>query len=185
MSEFKSKLIVLSAPSGAGKTTIANILVSRYSEMAISISATTRTKRPREKEGVHYHFLNISTFREYIEQNKFLEFEEVHGDYYGTLKSAVENLLDQEKIVVFDIDVKGALSIKKNYPQAILIFIKTPSLTELKNRLKNRKSEGAEAIQKRLTRIEYEYDQAEKFDYIVINDELEHAVDQIVDIIKV
>ncbi len=184
MSEFKSQLIVLSAPSGAGKTTIANLLVSRYPQMAISVSATTRTKRPREKDGIHYHFLDESRFKDYIEKDKFLEFEQVHDDYYGTLKSDVEKLLELGKTVVFDIDVKGALSIKRNYPQAILIFIKTPSLAELRNRLKKRKSESKEAIQKRLQRIEYEYVQADKFDYIVINDELEHAIQKIVDIIS-
>jgi guanylate kinase len=185
MSEFRSQLIVLSAPSGAGKTTIANILVSQYAEMAISISATTRQKRPREVDGKHYHFMEESRFKEYIKQNKFLEYEKVHGDFYGTLKSHVDQLLEMKKTVVFDIDVKGALSIKRTFPQAILIFIKTPSLSELKNRLKNRKSESEEAIQKRLQRIEYEYAQADKFDHIVINDRLKHAVQQIVDFISI
>jgi len=185
MTEFKSQLVVLSAPSGAGKTTIANVLVSQYPEMAISVSATTRQKRPREEDGTHYHFMEDVRFKEYIDQNKFLEYEEVHGDFYGTLKSHVDKLLGMNKTVVFDIDVKGALSIKRNYPQAILIFIKTPSLAELKNRLKNRKSESEEAIQKRLQRIEYEYAQADKFDHIVINDKLEHAVDQIIQLIVV
>jgi guanylate kinase len=175
---------VLSAPSGAGKTTIANKLVSRFSEMSISISATTRSKRPREKEGVHYHFISLAKFKDYIKTNHFLEFEEVHGDYYGTLKKDVEQLLKKGKTVVFDIDVKGALSIKSHYPNAILIFIKTPSLSELKNRLKKRKSESEEAIQKRLQRIDFEYSQADKFDYIVINDNLNHAVDQIIKLIS-
>ena len=183
MAEFKSQLIVLSAPSGAGKTTIANLLVDRYPEMEISVSATTRSIRPREIAGIHYHFIDESRFKEYINQKKFLEFEQVHGDYYGTLKSDVENLLELGKIVVFDIDVKGALSIKQNYPQAILIFIKTPSLTELRNRLKNRKSESEEAIKKRLQRIDFEYAQADKFDHIVVNDDLKHVVDQIINLI--
>ena len=184
MSEFRSQLIVLSAPSGAGKTTIANALVDRYPEMAISVSATTRKKRPREKEGIHYHFIDESRFKEYIEQNNFLEFEEVHGDYYGTLKSDVDKLLEMGKTVVFDIDVKGALSIKEIYPRAILIFIKTPSLSELRKRLKNRKSESEGAIQKRLHRIEFEYTQAGKFDHIVVNDKLDHAIEQILGLIR-
>ena len=185
MSEFRSQLIVLSAPSGAGKTTIANVLVDRYPvEMAISVSATTRPKRPREKEGTHYHFIDESRFKEYIEQNNFLEFEEVHGDYYGTVKSDVDKLLEMGKTVVFDIDVKGAMYIQQIYYMAFLIFIKTPSLSELKNRLKNRKSESEEAIQKRLQRIEFEYAQADKFDFIVVNDKLDHAIEQIVGLIR-
>ena len=182
--EFKSNLIVLSAPSGAGKTTIANLLVDNFPQMSISVSATTRSKRPGEQEGVHYHFIGLSQFREYIENDSFLEYEEVHGDYYGTLRADVEELINQGKTVVFDIDVKGALSIKKNYPDAILIFIKTPSLSELKNRLKNRKSESEDAIKKRLERIDFEYSQAGKFDHIVINDNLNHAVEQIIDLIS-
>jgi len=184
MSEFRSQLIVLSAPSGAGKTTIANALVDQYPELAISVSATTRQKRPREIEAIHYHFIEESRFKKYIEQNNFLEYEEVHGDYYGTVKSDVDKLLELGKTVVFDIDVKGALSIKKIYSQAILIFIKTPSLSELKNRLKNRKSESEEAIRKRLQRIDFEYAQADKFDHIVVNDKLDHAIEKILGLIK-
>ncbi len=179
MRKIHSQLIVLSAPSGAGKTTIAKMLTNRHPEMAISVSATTRPKRPREKDKRDYFFISQATFEENIKGKNFIEYEEVHGDYYGTLKSQVEELVSQSKIVVFDIDVKGALSIKKNYPQALLIFIKAPSETELRKRLKNRKSESEEAIQKRLSRIEFEISQAEKFDQIVINDNLNHAVEQI------
>ena len=179
MHTFNSPLIVLSAASGAGKTTIANILAHKYPEMEISISATTRGIRPREIDGKDYHFLSIDEFQKHIRDDNFLEYEEVHGDYYGTLKDRVDDMLSRGKTVIFDIDVKGALSIKRIYSQAILIFIKTPSLSELKRRLKNRKSESEDAIQKRLSRIDFEYEQADKFDYIIINDKLEHAVEQI------
>jgi guanylate kinase len=185
MKKFRSHYIVLSAPSGAGKTTIAKMLANQYSQLEISISATTRPPRPQEKEGRDYFFISEATFQENIKKNNFLECEEVHGDYYGTLMNRVDDLVKRGKTVVFDIDVKGALSIKKKYPDAILIFIKTPSLEELKNRLKNRKSESKEAIRKRLSRIDYEYAQANKFDHIVINDNLNHAVKQIIELIQV
>jgi len=179
MDKFRTQLVVLSAPSGAGKTTIARALIQRNKEMTISVSATTRPKRPQEKEGRDYHFLSIGEFKSNIRRHNFIEYEEVHGDLYGTLKNEVQKILDEQRIAVFDIDVKGALSIKKLYPQAILIFIKPPSLSELKKRLKRRKSESEEAITKRLQRIEFEYAQADKFDHILINDDLNHAVQQI------
>jgi guanylate kinase len=179
MKKFRSQLLVLSAPSGAGKTTIARALTKRFNEFTISVSATTRRKRPGEKEGRDYHFLSVDEFKKNIRRKNFLEYEEVHGDLYGTLKSTVQDLLEQGRVVIFDIDVNGALSIKRIYPQAILIFIKPPSLAELRKRLKNRKSESGEAIDRRLKRIEFEYAQAEKFDHILINDHLEHAVQQI------
>ena len=179
MQKFRSKFVVLSAPSGGGKTTIAKMLVKRHNEISISISATTREKRPREEEGKDYYFLKKDKFIEDIQNDNFLEYEEVHGDYYGTLKTRVEDLLNRGKTVIFDIDVNGAISIKKKYPEAILLFIKPPSLDELKARLKKRKSETDDAINKRLSRIEYEYKQSNKFDHIIINDNLLHTVEEI------
>ena len=179
MQKFGSKFLVLSAPSGGGKTTIAKMLVKRHSDMSISISATTRKKRPKEEHGKDYFFLSENEFRENIENDNFVEYEEVHGDYYGTLKNRVTELVEQGKTVIFDIDVKGAITIKKKYPEAILLFIKPPSLTELKARLKKRKSESEEAINKRLSRIDFEYEQAKYFDHVIINDNLNHTIDQI------
>ena len=183
MNKFRNPFIVLSAPSGAGKTTIAKMLIRRHEDMAISISATTRPKRPKEQEGKDYYFLRKDIFMDNIRNNNFLEYEEVHGDYYGTLKNKVEKLLGIGKTVVFDIDVNGALSIKELYPQSILIFIKPPTLEELRNRLKQRKSENEEDIEKRLQRIDFEYTKALKFDHIVINDNLTHTIQQIEEII--
>ncbi len=183
MQKFQSRFIVLSAPSGGGKTTIAKMLVKRYDEMSISISATTREKRPQEKEGKDYFFLSKDEFSENVQNDNFLEYEEVHGDYYGTLKNRVEELVDRGKTVIFDIDVKGAISIKKKYPEAILLFIKPPSLEELIVRLNKRKSENEEAINKRLARIEFEYEQADYFDHIIINDNLHQTIEQIEDLI--
>jgi len=185
MQKFRSDFIVLSAPSGGGKTTIAKMLVKKYEEMSISISATTRIKRPLEEDGKDYYFLSNTEFNDNIQNDNFLEYEEVHGDYYGTLKSRVEGLVKRGLTVIFDIDVNGAISIKKKYPEAILLFIKPPSLDELKTRLKKRKSESDEAINKRLGRIEFEYKQAEKFDYIIVNDNLQHTVEEIEKIILI
>jgi len=179
MNRFRTQLLALSAPSGAGKTTIARALTKRYKDFTISVSATTRPKRPSEKEGRDYHFLTMAEFKKNIRLKNFLEYEEVHGDLYGTMKSTVKDLLDKGHVVIFDIDVNGALSIKRLYPEAVLVFIKPPSLEELRKRLKNRKSESEEAIARRLKRIDFEYAQAEKFDYTIVNDHLEHAVQQI------
>jgi guanylate kinase len=183
MHKFRSNFIVLSAPSGGGKTTIAKMLVKKYNDLSISISATTRPKRPLEEEGRDYFFLNKDEFTENIKKDNFIEYEEVHGDYYGTLKQRVEELLAEGKAIIFDIDVKGAISIKKQYPEAILLFIKPPSLDELKARLKKRRSESEEAINKRLERINFEYEQAKHFDYEIINDHLPHTIKQIEDLI--
>jgi len=185
MQKFRSKFVVLSAPSGGGKTTIAKMLAKKYKNISISISATTREIRSREEEGKDYYFLSKREFTENIQKENFLEYEKVHGDYYGTLKNRVEELVKQGLTLIFDIDVNGALSIKKKYPEAILLFIKPPSLDELKARLKKRKSESDEAINKRLSRIEFEYRKSEAFDHIIINDNLNHTVEKIEKIILI
>ncbi len=173
---FKSPYIVFSAPSGGGKTTIVKKLHEKYPETVISVSATTRPKRVNERDGVDYYFLDKETFEQYIKQGKFLEYELVHGNYYGTLKEVVDRHIEEGKVVLFDIDVNGALSIKKHYPTAILIFLKPPSKQALIERLKKRKTETEESIQKRLNRLPYEYEQAKKFDYIVVNDDLDETI---------
>lgn len=185
MKKFKSNLIVLSAPSGAGKTTITNRLNKKHEETRISISATTRGIRPREVDGRDYHFISLYKFKNHIKNNDFLEYEEVHGDYYGTLKNHVEDFLAEGHIVLFDIDVKGALHIKNIYPHSLLIFIKVPSINELRKRLIRRKSENQDAINKRLNRIEFENEQADKFDYVVINHNLNTVIEEIESLIMV
>ncbi len=176
---FKSPYIVFSAPSGGGKTTIVKMLHQRHPETVISVSATTRPKRPGEVDGKDYFFLDRETFEKYIEQGKFLEYEQVHGNYYGTLKEVVDQHIKEGKVVLFDIDVNGALSIKQHYPQAILIFLKPPSEKVLIERLKKRKTENEESIRKRLARLPYEYQQAEKFDIVLINDDLQKTLETI------
>ncbi len=177
--EFKSPYIAFSAPSGAGKTTIVKHLAERYPQTVISVSATTRPKRPFETDGVDYIFLSEEAFKEAIAQGKFLEYEQVHGNYYGTLLETVERFRRQNKVVLFDIDVNGALAIKKHFPEAMLIFIKPPSTEELVRRLQRRNSETEASIQKRLERLEFEYARAEEFDYIIVNDDLQSAIAEV------
>lgn len=181
---IKSLLIVLSSPSGGGKTTICKALAARHPELKISISATTRRPRKSEVNGTDYYFISEKEFFERVKKQEFIEFENVHGYYYGTLKAEVEKLLKDGYSVLFDIDVNGALKIKKIFPQAILIFIRPPSLEELKRRLQNRKTDNPQEIEKRLKRLPEEYDKAKQFDYDVINDNLEETIQKIYQIIN-
>ncbi len=181
--KFKSPYIVFSAPSGGGKTTIVKLLKEKYPQTVISVSATTRPMRPGEKDGVDYYFLSKEAFEQKIKEGKFLEYEQVHGNYYGTLKEVVEQHVRNNKVVLFDIDVNGALSIKRHYPNAILIFIKPPNEQVLAERLKKRRTETEETIQRRLQRLPYEYEQAKKFDYIIINDDLQETLRKVEDCI--
>jgi guanylate kinase len=181
--EFISSCFVFSAPSGAGKTTIVRGLAKKYPQLSISISATTRKRRDGETNGRDYIFLSREQFKSAIKRGEFLEYEEVHGEFYGTLKKSVDDLIRAGKIVLFDIDVNGAISIKKHYTKSVLFFIKPPNRAELVNRLKKRRSETDESIQKRLNRLNFEYEQAEKFDHTIINDNLNEAVKKIESII--
>jgi len=177
--EFVSPYIVFSAPSGAGKTTIVRALERKYPQMVISISATTRPPRPTEQEGRDYYFLSREEFLQAVGQGKFLEYEQVHGQYYGTLIEKVEALRRKGKVVLFDIDVNGAQAVKKHYPEALLIFIIPPSREELVKRLKLRNSESEADIRKRLQRLRFEYDQAHYFDFVVVNDDLSKALTEV------
>ncbi len=183
MKKFKSRLIAFSAPSGAGKTSLIKSLVARHKELVISISATTRQKRQNEIDKKDYFFISETKFNEEIESGSFLEYEQVHGDFYGTLKKTVEDYLQKKKIVVFDIDVNGALSIKEKYPETLLIFIKAPTEDELIRRLKGRNSEETVIIKKRLERLPFEYDQSKKFDYVIINHNFYETVNKIDELI--
>ncbi|MGD9486911.1 MAG: guanylate kinase [Calditrichaceae bacterium] len=177
--EFVSPYIVFSAPSGGGKTTIVQHLAKKYRHLKISVSATTRKKRTNEVDGIAYHFLTNDQFEQKIKSGCFLEYENVHGDYYGTLKESVDDLVKKGNSVLFDIDVNGALSIKRNYPEAILIFIAPPSLEVLKERLVARKSESSKSVENRLKRIKYEYEKADLFDFKVVNDRLDETINEV------
>jgi guanylate kinase len=180
---MKGKIVVLSAPSGAGKTTICREIIKRHPEAKLSVSATTRPRRPHETDGVDYYFLTEEEFMEKVKKGEFIEFEKVHGNWYGTLKSELKKAEDPNSILLFDIDVNGALNIRRLEPNAILIFIMPPSKEDLIKRLKNRKTEDEETIRKRLDRLPYEFEQSKKFDYIVVNDTLDHAVHEVEKII--
>ncbi len=171
------KLIIVAAPSGAGKTTIVHHLLRKFPELAFSVSATNRARRDHEIDGVDYYFLSTDDFKRRVTEGAFLEYEEVYDDqFYGTLKSEIERLWDLGKCVIFDVDVKGATSIKKVYPdESLTIFIKPPSKEILFERLKNRKTETTESLKKRVARVTEELKYEDRFDKVVMNDDLEHA----------
>lgn len=176
---MKEKLILFTAPSGAGKTTIVHRLLDADKRLAFSVSATTRKRREKEIEGKDYYFLSEQAFKERVSNGEFVEWEEVYaGIFYGTLISEVERLTNEGKAILFDIDVKGALNIKKQFGErALAIFVQPPSLEVLKERLHKRKSENDESLTKRMERAAYEMSFADKFDMIVVNDNLESAVE--------
>lgn len=170
------RLIVISAPSGAGKTTLCEMLLKEYPQIALSISATTRKARPFEKDGLHYFFVDEAEFQRKVERGEFAEWAEVHGRRYGTLKTTIERHLAEGKHILFDIDVQGAMSLKTLYPErALLIFIHPPSLETLKERLVQRKGDSAGSIETRLQNAYAELGWSKKFDYEITNDELQVA----------
>lgn len=187
-SSMKGKLIIFSAPSGTGKSTIINWLMQEHSElkMAFSISCTSRAPRGTERNGVEYFFLTPDEFRSRIEAGEFLEYEEVYTDrYYGTLKSQVERQCDAGQNVVFDVDVKGGCNIKQHYgDKALSIFIMPPSVDELRRRLVSRATDAPEVIDQRIARAEFEIGFADKFDKVVVNDDLDKAKKEVLGIIK-
>lgn len=175
----KGKLLIFSAPSGSGKSTIINWLMQEHPElnMHFSVSCTSRPPRGQEQNGVEYFFLTPEEFREKIQRDEFVEYEEVYTDrYYGTLKSQVEKQLEAGENVVFDVDVHGAVNIKKAYgDSALSLFIQPPSVEELRRRLTGRGTEKEEEIEKRIARAEYELTYAGRFDTVIINDDLATA----------
>ncbi len=180
----RGRLIVVSAPSGSGKTTIAKKIMEKFPFIKFSVSATTRPKRNGEIDGKDYFFLTKEEFEKKIQNGELLEWEEIYGNYYGTLKSVVESALKNGEVLLFDVDVNGAISIKKKFPDdSVLIFIKPPNIETLKERLKRRKTETEEQIKKRLERVPMELGKAEFFDYIFVNDKLEDTVNAVVRVV--
>lgn len=178
---MEGKIIIFAAPSGSGKSTIINQVMSDEEEelnLHFSISATSRPPRGKEKNGVEYFFLSPEEFEQKIAQGAFVEYEEVYpGRYYGTLKSQVDKQLAAGENVVFDVDVNGAMRIKEMYKdRALSIFIQPPSLDVLRERLESRGTEDAAAIEQRLSRAQYEIEQSERFDEVIVNDVLDVAV---------
>jgi guanylate kinase len=171
---MKGKMLILSAPSGAGKTTLVNHLLQSRSDLAFSISATTRPARGKEQNGVDYHFMSVETFKQHIAQNDFVEYEEVYpGRFYGTLYSEVERIFADGKTVVFDIDVQGGKTLKENYPdQSFAVFIKPPSISDLKERLIGRGTDSKTDIDVRVAKAAEEMQMSAYFDYVLVNDDL-------------
>ena len=171
------KLIVISAPSGAGKTSIVHFLLQNLETLSFSVSACSRAIRDNETDGVDYHFLAAEQFKKEIKENAFLEWEEVYeNQYYGTLKSEIERIWSKGKSVIFDIDVVGGINIKKQYPKECLsIFIMPPSVDILRERLSSRGSESEETIEKRLNKAEVEISRNQEFDSVILNDDFEIA----------
>lgn len=172
-----AKLIIFSAPSGAGKSTIVNYLINKGLELEFSISATSRNPRGNEKNGVEYYFLTPDEFRAKIATGEFIEFEEVYKNcYYGTLKSEVERIGAKGKNIIFDVDVVGGLNIKKQFgDRALLVFIAPPGIEELRNRLVARGTDSPEMIDLRVAKAEYELSFAPQFDLKIVNDDLHKA----------
>ncbi len=174
----KGKLIIFSAPSGAGKSTIVQALLKKGFNLEFSISATSRLPRGEEKHGVEYYFLSPEDFKAKIKEDAFLEWEEVYEDtFYGTLKSEVERICSKGNNIVFDVDVVGGINIKKMYgDKALSLFVQPPSVEELRNRLKSRGTDSAEKIEMRIAKAEKELAFAPEFDKVIVNDNLEHAL---------
>ena len=176
----KGNLFVLSGPSGAGKGTLVKRVLQRIPDAWVSVSATTRQPRPGEVDGKDYFFLDQPRFDELVSQDGFLEWAHVHGNSYGTLRSRVQERMDEGAQVILEIDVQGAFQVKKAMPEAHLIFIEPPSLEELEPRLRGRGTETEEVICKRMKTAEVELAQKMEYDVQVINDELERATDELV-----
>ena len=182
-----NKVIIFSAPSGAGKSTVVNHLLGLYPELEFSISATSRAPRGQEKHGVEYYFYTSDEFRSMIAEDKFVEYEEVYaGSFYGTLKSEVERIWAKGHAIVFDIDVQGGVNLKRVFgDQALSIFIQAPSVEILRERLVGRGTDTEEAIEKRVAKASSEMEfAAGKFDYTLINDDLQAALSEAEDVIK-
>jgi guanylate kinase len=183
---MKAKLIIFSAPSGAGKTTIVKEVLKTDIPFAFSVSATSRAPREGEIQAKDYHFLSVNDFKEAIEKDYFLEWEEVYeNQFYGTLKSEVEQKRMQGYNVLFDVDVIGGLNIKKFYgDDALAIFVMPPSIEELEKRLKGRGTETEESFQKRISKAEKEMQYAKDFDVVIVNDDLQKAVNETIENIR-
>lgn len=172
----RGRLFIVSGPSGVGKSTVLKALLERRDNARFSISATTRPIREGETDGVHYHFVSVETFRDWIAREEFLEYAEYVGHFYGTPRKFVEAALDAGQDIILDIEIQGAMQVKKRMPDAVKIFIGPPSWDELERRLKARGTNSKEDIEKRLVRAKVEVQTAHTYDYFVMNDSVENAV---------
>ena len=177
---MSNKVIIFSAPSGSGKSTIVSHILKLHPEMEFSVSATSRAPRGQERNGIEYHFFTADEFRKMIAEDKFVEYEEVYaGSFYGTLKSEVQRIWDKGHVIIFDVDVKGGVNLKKYFgDKALSVFIQAPSVEELRKRLIARGTDSAEAIEKRVAKAAEEMTYADKFDSIIVNDDLQTAYNE-------
>lgn len=180
----KGRLFILSAPSGAGKTTLCKILRDQFNDLRYSISYTTRSPREGERAGVDYHFINENRFKQMIDDNHWVEWARVHGHYYGTSAKDIENWLAEGDDVLLDIDVQGASQIMRRYPDSISIFIMPPSKASLQSRLEKRGTDAPDIIQRRLAEADGEMAQRDRYRHVIVNDRLEEAVEKLVEIVK-
>ena len=180
------KLVIFSAPSGSGKTTIVKQLLKRFPQFEFSISATSRQPRGQEQNGVDYHFMSNEEFKERVARGEFVEWEEVYaGTCYGTLKSEMERIWAKGNVIIFDVDVMGGINLKKLFGKdACSMFIMPPSVEELERRLRGRGTDSEDVIQKRIAKAEFELSKSPEFDHIVVNDVLEDAVEEATAIIS-
>jgi len=181
---MRGQLVVVSAPSGSGKTTIIQQVRERMGSVGYSVSHTTRKPRPGERQGVHYHFVSAQVFESMIKDGGFVEWAKVYDHYYGTSKKALEEGLQKGIDILLDVDPVGAKNIKRQFPDAILIFLVPPSLSILEHRLRERGTESPEVVTKRLQKAKEEVSEAVYYDYIVINDNLEDAIADVMAIIR-
>lgn len=180
----KGLLLVISGPSGVGKGTVVDILLKENENVKLSISATTRNKRPSEEHGVNYFFLSVNEFENLIKEGKMLEYANVHGNYYGTPRNFVVDEIEKGNSVILEIDVQGAMQVKENYPDAKFIFILPPSFEELENRIVNRSTEDEATIKLRMENAKKEMEYVDRYDYSVVNDEILDTVNKIKEIIE-
>ena len=180
-----NKVLIFSAPSGSGKSTVVNHLLGLHPEFEFSVSATSRPPRGQEQDGVEYYFLDVEEFRSRIAGDAFVEYEEVYpGRFYGTLKSEVERIWAAGHVIIFDVDVKGGVSLKKYFgDQALSVFIQAPSVEELRRRLVLRGTDSEEDIEKRVAKASEEMTYADKFDYVLVNDDLQTALKEAEDVV--
>ena len=175
----KGKTFIISGPSGVGKSTVLSALLEKRPNVYFSVSATTRDPRPGELDGIHYHFMDVESFRKWIAMDQFLEYAEYVGNFYGTPKRFVDEAMEQGKDVILDIEVQGAIQVVSRRPETVRIFIDPPSWAELERRLTERGTDSQDKIQKRLLRAKVEFQTAHTYDYFVINDTVENAVEEL------
>ena len=180
---MSGKLIVVSGASGVGKSTVLKEVMSKLSNLHFSVSATTRAQRPGEVDGVNYFFVDHEKFRSMIENEELLEYAEYVGNYYGTPEAPIDRALEEGSDILLDIEIQGALNVKKRRPDTVLIYMMAPSFDELKRRLSNRGDTAPEVVEQRLAHAKWELTYAPQYDYLVINDQVDHAVNEIISII--